>query len=481
MKSLLMLSNGVTVLAVVATSTSYARFVGLGPVVEGLKQYFYWAGIVIAAPIHLFTVISCLGVLFNKHRRQRMGVTGIIHALANVVAFISSYFLANPLTCMDMTDLGPGMAAYVHASSCMIAAVSSLGLLWMIPVVSKKLSRFFACAFVTSFGLARLPLVSYLDHLVEAVPTEGGWITNDSARYHQSWLEPLLFATKLFVVIPGALLCLLNYIDTWACFVLHTFNLRFKKPRAIVSQQNGVLGKGKDWTRQQQRNQTFRSSAYAYPSGSRTFLRSFRKCEVMMYLFPLVTTNGKRRLSNFGLAQEHPGLKPSLKWILYGVGETSMMLLLSRSDDGAYFSNMTNNSFRCGATNMAAVYNFYAVVVFGVTLLLKAKFVSVASFQLFLSVQILVAGLNNASVAPDGFLLMALSLLVLGVFVAMATWLVAEPHDEKVSLHQEGTTGGATKGGDNDGGWILFRERLQFHRRSPFRNENFRRSRRGGY
>lgn len=255
---------------------------------------FYRAGCwVLNAPFH-FAAIS-MGILLvgDKHGRGRMGSQGVLHMLMNVASLVSFYFLGNGYD-------GPPRpwALAVHAVSSTLGTVSALGLMWMILAASKRHSRIFACAYAACFSIAWTQVLNLLH----------AWDLEDSFIWA---VARVVYGT---ILVPGTIVCLLNYIDVWCSIVLRQFQRRFKNASSAAKLCS---------TPRKQ------SSAYTHPAAERTFWRAFRKADYLKHMFPLRDEGGQLRCSSaFDMDSMNVSVHANIVWVIYSIGETGTVLIL---------------------------------------------------------------------------------------------------------------------------------------------------------
>jgi hypothetical protein len=246
---------------------------------------------------------------------------------------------------------------------------------------------------------------------------------------HDGKHEESVHFIRTVVVFGGVPFCLVSYIDTWCSFTLLTLDRSFPTPN---TEDTAAM---MDKSHQQPRRGTKRSSAYSYIPVRRTFLRAFRKVEFVQFLFPLQNTDGTRRKTSiFGLQHEQEGIKPSLPWLLYEFGEMGVMGFFAKQlfwpllfPEHVAAVEAADVPMLAGSVQAALLYNFYSVITFGLTLLLKGK-LSVRQFKVFMSQSLMATGMLNVALPPRGFLVTVLQLIVLGHAAALWTYYVSEPN-----------------------------------------------------
>ena len=159
-------------------------------------------------------------------------------------------------------DLQSGKIFFIFWVSGYLSLMLSMGILWMIPVLSKRISRLFAgliigTAVALSFcSVPWLGLHKY-SHL------------SDTAFQRTAQGIGLFF----FLCLP---ISIINIMDTYTtCLLLKTNRAFFKKKSKIT------------------RGMIRQSSARSYKPESRIFFRAFRKCEILQYMFPLTEPDGE--------------------------------------------------------------------------------------------------------------------------------------------------------------------------------------------
>lgn len=354
-----------------------------------IEHLFLWAASLLNVPLHAFAILASLGrFLLDSQRRQRMGASGILHTMANVTAFVLSYFILLPNLFPDAKvsssmEAHESVVALLHGLSCIVSAVGAFGLVWMIPAVSKKHSRFFTCAILTSavIGMAELSFFAPLE-----------------CTFFSSGAFWALRTTFTFI---STFLAFISFIDVLSSFVLVHFERRFKK------------------TNQEAITHHRRSSARKYPATTRVFWRSFRKAEFMQYLFPQKDEAGaQRRTSIFNATHEHASVRPSTSWFIYYLGETGVNTSLLHSCFSPQIAEEVPNMY-------PTLFNFYAVVTFGVTLALKG-ILSTGQFKTLLAQCVFATSMLNLSSAPDIFLYHVRGLIIFGYSVMFTTWCLSE-------------------------------------------------------
>lgn len=175
----------------------------------------------IDAPCQLLVVWgACYHFVASPERRRRMGWAGLFHTAANIGGILSAY----RFSLSDAVEIYSGGAIRgipekiprdellwqgLNGCCCLASSLMSLFLLWMIPSVSKKHLRFFACGCLvcTTVGSNQL-----LDSIQQA------------KRMYDMVFD--LFAKGVKIIFlsslsAGTVATAINSIDTWTRFVLH--------------------------------------------------------------------------------------------------------------------------------------------------------------------------------------------------------------------------------------------------------------------
>lgn len=365
MKSSLLLAERVLLLAKTGVNSwlYVARFTTFLRQIDELQ--FVWLGLreAISIPLHSFVVFFGLFLVLDHERRNRMGSIGVVHSMASITAIVSSY-ASEQLQEVKM----------INGVAIIVSALSSLGLLWMVPAASKRYSRIFVCAALTSLfaGIGQLQM-------------------SHANLIHSTQMEALLFLTGVVAVVMNSI----SYLDTWTSFALFASNQRFPTSNNVTHRSGGKT--------------SLKSSAVSYPPMERSLWRAFRKSEFLLHLFPCSSMSP----TDYFMDHDNEAIKASYPWILYGVGElgvplTHVVMVLTNLLRRGHWA-------RIHKFNFALVYNSYAVVTFSITLLLKGKF-SVDQFKLLLTTQLFASSLSTVVYAADGdtFLVVAAVLLPIG-------------------------------------------------------------------
>jgi hypothetical protein len=178
-----------------------------------------------------------------------MGLVGVVHVSASVIAVLSSYWLLVPLLVeFSQSQLTGGnessalhqqhqqlneslvLSSLINGISTAVSTISSVGLMWMIPAPSKKYARLFACSSITCLSIAFTQLDFFL-------------------MVHDGKHEESVHFIRTVVVFGGVPFCLVSYIDTWCSFTLLTYDRSFptqytKDTAAMMDESHKQLQRG---------------------------------------------------------------------------------------------------------------------------------------------------------------------------------------------------------------------------------------------
>ena len=319
------------------------------PISKEFADWCFWWSTILSAPGQIALVLGSTTFLVDGHRRQRMGISGVLHAVSNMIAIASGQMWKFGTILGLFDDIQSGKILFLFWVSGYLSLAFSMGILWMIPVLSKRISRVFA-GFIIGTGVA-LSLC--------AIPWLG------LPKYSQ--LSDTAFKRSAHGIGLFFFLCLpimiINVMDTYAtCFLLKTKRAFFKKrSKTTCTPARGMIRK---------------SSARGYKPESRIFFRAFRKCEILQYMFPLTEPDGVlMHTSIYGVRHDQKGVRADhIFWLAFSLLEMTGVVVVTciyMLDPERIVLDVggINDPFFFGISS----YGVYAVLSFALTLLVKGK------------------------------------------------------------------------------------------------------------
>ena len=332
-------------LALANVLTVLCPFVGV-PISKEFADWCFWWSTILSAPGQIALVLGSMTFLVDGHRRQRMGKSGVLHAVFNMIAIASGQMWKFGRILGLFDDLQSGKILFIFWVSGYLSLTFSMRILWMIPVLSKRISRLFAGLIIGSAVALSFCSVPWLglhkySHL------------SDTAFQRTAQGIGLFF----FLSLP---ISIINIMDTYATCLLLKTNRAFSKKKSKIT-----------------RGKIRQSSARSYKPESRIFFRAFRKCEILQYMFPLTAgPDGElMRTSIYGIRHDQKGVRADhVFWLAFSLLEMTgvvFLICICMTDPKRMALDVDgiNDPFSYGTGS----YGVYALLSFALTLLVKGK------------------------------------------------------------------------------------------------------------